>query len=286
MSLRIDAHQHFWRIDSPCHEWPQRDLPTIWRDFLPEHLAPALQACRIAGSVLVQSQPSDADTDWMLGLAERTPSVLGVVGWTDVTAVGAPERIAALASHPRLKGLRPMLQNLAADWILQPSARLAIEAMAARDLVFDALIRPLHLAAIDTLAQRHPELSIVINHGAKPEIAAGGFAGWAEALSRVAERPNVACKLSGLVTEAGEGWSEAQLEPFVRHVLQVFGPDRVLWGSDWPVLLLCAGYEQWHDTACGFVPQEHEGAIFAGNAARIYSLTADECGSTGRAEPA
>jgi len=272
MTRRIDAHQHFWRVDAPWHEWPREDLPAIHRDFLPDDLSPTLQACSIAGSVLVQSQPSDADTDWMLALAERTPSILGVVGWADVIAANAAERIAALASHPKLKGLRPMLQSLPPDWILQPEARPAIEAIVAHRLVFDALIRPLHLEAIGTLAERHPALSIVIDHGAKPDIAAGGFAGWADALSRVAERPNVACKLSGLVTEAGEGWSEAQLEPFVRHILHVFGPDRVLWGSDWPVLLLCAGYEQWHDMARALVPPEHAGAVFGENAARIYGL--------------
>ena len=272
MNLRVDAHQHFWRIDATWHEWPQADLPTICRDFLPLDLAPALRGCGIDGTVLVQSQPVDADTDWMLQLAERGPTILGVVGWVDMAAPDAPAHIATLARHAKLKGLRPMLQNLPAEWILQPAVQAAVQAMVAHGLVFDALIRPLHLPAIATLTERYPELAIVVDHGAKPDIAAGDLDGWAADLATLAQRPNVACKISGLVTEAGAGWSPADLRPFVQHILAVFGPERVLWGSDWPVLLLQSDYAAWHAMAQAMVPETQRDAVFGGNAARLYRL--------------
>lgn len=274
MTLAIDAHQHFWRIDAPWHQWPQADLPAIHRDFLPGDLAPALQRCDIAGTVLVQSQPDAGDTDWMLALATGEPAILGVVGWVDMIAPDAPDRIEALAARPKLKGLRPMLQDLPVDWILQPSIAPALAAMVAHDLVLDALIRPFHLPAIGTLADQYQRLRIVVDHGAKPEIAADGFESWAAAIARLGAHPNVACKLSGLVTEAGDGWTPADLGPFVQHIMAVFGPERVLWGSDWPVLLLQSGYTQWHETARAMVPEAQRDAVFGGNAGRIYRLLA------------
>lgn len=272
MTLRLDAHQHFWRIDATWHEWPQSDLPSICRDFLPPDLAAALHACGLDGTVLVQSQPAAADTDWMLQLAAQEPTILGVVGWVDMAAPDAPARIATLAQHPKLKGLRPMLQDLPAEWILQPAVQPAVQAMVAHELVFDALIRPLHLPAIATLADRYPALTIVVDHGAKPDIAAGEFDPWAADLATLAQRSSVACKMSGLVTEAGDRWRPADLRPFVQHILSAFGPERLLWGSDWPVLLLQSDYAAWHAMAEAMVPEPQRDAVFGGNAARLYRL--------------
>jgi len=273
MTAVVDAHQHFWTTAAPWHGWPGPDLPAIHRDFGPDDLAPLLADEGVAGTVLVQSQPDDADTDWMLALAWDRPEILGVVGWVDMLAPSAPARIAALAAHPKCKGIRPMLQDLPADWILQPAARPALDAIAASGLVLDALITPIHLAAIEAVGRRHSGLTIVIDHAAKPDIALGFQQSWADDLARVAALPKAACKLSGLVTEAGAGWQPADLADHVRTILSLFGADRVLWGSDWPVLLLRATYDRWLRTARSLTPVADHAAVFGSNAVRLYHLS-------------
>lgn len=276
--MRIDAHQHYWRIGRNGHEWPGPDLPVIHRDFLPADLEPELARHGIARTVLVQSQPADADTEWLLDLAARTPSIGAVVGWADMHAPDAPARIAALARQPKLRGLRPMLQDLPPEWILDAAAAPALAAMAEAGLVFDALIRPAHLSAIGELADRWPALAIVVDHGAKPAVAARALQPWAAQMRELAARPNVVCKLSGLATEAAPDWSPDDLAPYVRHLHACFGAERLLWGSDWPVLLLAGSYAGWFDAAGRLLPgitQEDRDAIFGANAARIYRIEGD-----------
>lgn len=273
--IRIDAHQHFWRVDDPWHEWPTAELPTIHRDFGLDDLAPLLRAGGVDGSVLVQAQPSAAETAALLAVAERYDTVLAVVGWADLIADDAVERIRELARHPRLAGLRPMLQDLPAEWILQDAAQASVSAMVECGLVFDALIRPAHLPAITTLARRYPALSIVIDHAAKPDIAGGAVDAWSEDLAAAAACANIHCKLSGLATEAGEGWSAPQLTPYAARVVELFGPDRLLWGSDWPVVLLAADYAAWLRVAEALVPRAMHAAVFGGTAARVYGIDPD-----------
>jgi L-fuconolactonase len=275
-AIRIDAHQHFWAIGANGHSWPGPDLPAIHRDFLPDDLAPLLDGAGIAASVLVQSQPNDADTDWLLTLAEATPRVAAVVGWVDVKAANAASRIAALAARPKLRGFRPMLQDLPAGWILDPAAADALAAMEQHRLVFDALIRPAHLGDIAVLATRHPDLRIVVDHAAKPVIAGGtGIAAWARDLTALARTPNVQCKLSGLVTEAAADWRPDDLREIVTQLVQSFGPARLLWGSDWPVVLLASDYRRWFDTAqtlLAGLSEADRAAVFGGNAAALYGI--------------
>lgn len=273
--MRIDAHQHYWRIGRNGHEWPTPDLPAIHRDFLPADLEPELARLGIARTVLVQSQPADADTEWLLDLAARSPSVGAVVGWCDLRAPDAPARIAELAARPKLRGLRPMLQDLPTGWILDPGVAPALAAIAEAGLAFDALIRPAHLPDIAALAKAYPSLAIVVDHGAKPAIAEGSFQPWADGMRELARHPNVSCKLSGLVTEAKANWASNDLVPYVRHLLDCFGTDRLLWGSDWPVLSLAASYAQWFDAANALVSgvtDSGRDAIFGGNAARVYRV--------------
>jgi L-fuconolactonase len=208
-------------------------------------------------------------------LARDDPRIAGVVGWVDLAASNAPERIAALASHPKLRGLRPMLQDLPDDdWILQSSLTPAIEAMVAHDLRFDALVKPRHLPHLLRLAERHPALRIVIDHAAKPDIARGAVDPWRAQIAALAGLPNVGCKLSGLVTEAGDAWRPDRLRPYVEHLLATFGPRRLLWGSDWPVVNLAADYPRWFnlaDTLAGLAGTERA-ALFGGNAVRVYGI--------------
>ncbi len=273
--MRIDAHQHFWKIGAHGHQWPREDLPILYRDFLPEDFDSTRVAAGVTVSILVQSQPNDEDTDWLLELSNATSSVAGVIGWVDIRAPEAPRRIAKLAEHPQFKGLRPMLQDLPADWILHPEAGRAIEAMIEHNLVFEALVRPRHLPALAQFARAHPNLRIIIDHAAKPDIARNVRHPWAADMAALAGSPNVWCKLSGLVTEAASDWSTGHLAFFADHVLTSFGPERVVWGSDWPVLLLASGYQRWIDateTLLSGFSADARAAILGGNAARLYAL--------------
>jgi L-fuconolactonase len=281
--VRVDAHQHFWRLADREGQWPPASLATLHRDFGPQDLAPHLDAAGIDATVLVQSLPSIADTHWMLSLAAATPRVRGVVGWVDFKAPDAPAQIEALAAHPLLKGLRPMLQDLPDDdWIADPACDPAAEAMQHHGLVFDALVLPRQLPGLRRFAERHPGLSLVIDHAAKPFIARGELEPWRTDMAALAALPQVHCKLSGLLTEAGERRDAAALRPYAQALWELFGPERLLWGSDWPVLRLAADYAEWwqlaHTLAHDFKPTpqlDDLRALFGGNAVRLYHL--DPC---------
>lgn len=272
----IDAHQHCWRIgEQDCH-WPTPDLAAIHHDFGVDELRRLATPLGIRASVLVQSQPSDRDTDWLLEQAAASDFVAAVVGWVDLARDDASARIATLASYPKLRGLRPMLQGLADDdWILRPALAPALAAMLEHQLTFDALVFTRHLPGLQRLARRYPALPIVIDHAAKPGIARGEFDGWREQMSALAALPQVFCKLSGLLTEAAPGAGAAQLRPYVAHLLQSFGPQRLMWGSDWPVLNLAGDYAGWYALArqlTAALSEVQRTALFGGTAARFYRI--------------
>ena len=283
--VRIDAHQHFWQIARPECTWPGPEHAAIHRDFGPADLAPLMAACGVTRSVLVQSQPDERDTAWLLQLAAQHESIAAVVGWLPLDAPDAPARIVALAAmHPKLRGLRPMLQSMPdAGWVLSPAVEPALGRMQQLGLVFDALVRAEQLPVVVELARRHPQLRIVLDHAGKPRIATGELDPWREQLAELARCPNTWCKLSGLATEASPGWRGADLEPVARHVFECFGPRRVLWGSDWPVLDLAGDYLAWHDLVRDWLGREWlprdaaaeaaaEAAVFGGNARACYGL--------------
>ncbi|MDF2997317.1 MAG: Amidohydrolase 2 [Xanthobacteraceae bacterium] len=270
--MRIDAHQHFWRIADRAGQWPPPDLAAIYRDFAPADLQPLLAAAGIDGTVLVQTMEREADTAFMLDLAARHDFIKGVVGWTDLKAPDAADAIALLAAAPRLKGLRPMLQDIAADdWIADPALHPAVAAMVAHDLAFDALVLPRHLGPLLDFATRHPALRIVIDHGAKPPITEGRITAWRRSMAALAALPNVRCKLSGLLTEAG-GRGSAAVRPYAETLLELFGPQRLIFGSDWPVLRLAGEYAEWVALCRDIVPGEHHDAVFGANAMSFYRL--------------
>jgi L-fuconolactonase len=246
---RIDAHQHFWRLGRGDYGWLTPALAPIYRDFEPTDLAPLLARTGIDGTILVQAAPTVAETRFLLELAAATPFVAGVVGWAPLDAPDAADVVAELAGDPRLRGLRPMLHDLPdVDWMLRPALAAGLRAMAALDLTFDALVRPIHLPNLRRLLARHPDLRVVIDHGAKPDIAGGPhgpWAPWADDMAHLARDTRAWVKLSGLVTEDGSAWSVERLRPYVDHLLHHFGPDRMIFGSDWPVVTLRAGYGEW-----------------------------------------
>ncbi len=278
--MRVDAHQHFWRMSDRAGQWPPADLAAIHRDFLPDDLVASLAGADITATVLVQSLPSAADTQFLLDLADAHEFVRGVVGWVDMKAPDAAQRIDRLARHPRLKGLRPMLQDLPDDWIADPAVAPAVEAMCRGGLVFDALVLPRQLTHLLAFATRYPALTIVIDHAAKPFIARGELQPWREDMAALAALPQVACKLSGLLTEAGTRAQVDALQPYAQALWQLFGPSRLVWGSDWPVLRLAGDYAGWLAMSEALVAAlrpapdpRGQAAIFGGNATRLYRLT-------------
>ena len=275
MAMRIDAHQHYWRVARGDYGWLTPDMP-IHRDFGPDDLAPHLASAGIGGTVLVQAAPTEAETEYLLSIAKAEASVLGVVGWTDFEAVDASERIAALAARPKLVGLRPMVHDLADDtWLTRREIDAAFEAMERHRLVFDALTRTRHLVPLLKRLGRHPELCSVIDHASKPRIASGDLDGWQHDMRVIARETDALVKMSGLVTEAGEDWSVEALRPVVDHLIDCFGPERMIWGSDWPVLTLACSYEAWWEETTELLRDLHEDereAVLGGNAARLYEL--------------
>ena len=275
--MRIDAHHHLWRFDRGDHGWLTPEaFPTLCRDFDSNDLAPLLAAGGIDRTVLVQAAESEAETRFLLQIAETSDFVAGVVGWTDFAAPDAPLAIAQLASHPCLVGLRPMLQDLAdADWILRADVQPAIRAAIANGLRFDALIKPPQLPAIRRLLDRYPDLRVVIDHGAKPGISEDAIDDWAAQMRAIARDSHAVCKLSGLATEAAPGWGVETLRPYVEVLLEAFGPDRLMFGSDWPVLTLAVDYATWLAAAealtAGLSEAERE-QVFGGTAASFYGL--------------
>jgi len=270
----IDAHQHFWRLDRGDYGWLTPALAAIHRDFLPDDLAPILARHGIERTILVQAAPTRAETRFLLDLAASTPFVAGVVGWIDFDAPDAPDVVARLSSHCRLVGLRPMVQDLADDdWLARPALAPVFEAMVAVGLVFDALVLPRHLPQLLRVVERHPDLAVVVDHGAKPRIAARDLGRWRDDLRAVASAPEVACKLSGLLTEAAPGDGLPALRPAVDAILDAFGPRRVLWGSDWPVVNLAGGYDRWREislAALAALEAPARDAVLGGNAKRVY----------------
>ena len=228
----------------------------------------------------MQSQPTDLDTDWMIRVAAAVAEIAGIVVWCDLAAPDATARIKYLASQPKVRGLRPMLQALPEDaWILRPEVRPALNMMSNCGLSFDALVRPRHLPHISALARDWPDLAIVIDHGAKPPVGARldeSSSFWKVATREVAVRPNVFCKLSGLFTEMAPGQDVCEATPYADHLLETFGPARLMWGSDWPVVNLAGGYYQWlrwTQKWLGKLSPEAGDAIMSQTARSFYRLS-------------
>jgi len=271
MSGRIDSHQHFWRLDRGDYEWLTPGMGAIYRDYLPHDLAPQLARAGVDSTVLVQAAPSIAETQFLLELAAEHSFVAGVVGWVNFESPVAPASIETLAADSNLVGLRPMIQDIPdVAWMLKPELAPAIEAMIDHDLVFDALVLPQHLPVLGDFAGLYPELRLVVDHRAKPPLRSGDLSEWRHEMSIIASSTNAVCKLSGLVTEAGSA-NPAMLAPCVDHLLQAFGPRRLMWGSDWPVCELVCSYEEWYQASEMLLIRLAEA-----DRAQIYSGTARE----------
>jgi L-fuconolactonase len=272
--MRIDGHHHLWSLARGDYGWLTPELTPLYRDFTLPDLMPHLAAAGIEGTILVQAAPTEAETLYLLEIANTAELVRGVVGWTDFDAADAVARIDALGAQRMLVGLRPMVQDIAdVDWLLRPALAPPLAAMARAGLVFDALVKPRHLQNLLQIVDRYSELTFVLDHCGKPALASGETQSWQRDIARLAERPNIVCKLSGLVTEAKPDWQVADLRRTVGHVLSCFSPRRLLWGSDWPVVNLAGGYAPWFaatETLLADLSPHEKADILGGTAARIY----------------
>ncbi|WP_037488216.1 amidohydrolase family protein [Sphingomonas phyllosphaerae] len=271
---RIDAHHHLWRYDEAAFGWIDPGS-AIARDFNPEMLTGALATRKIAGAIAVQARQVPEETQMLLDAATNCAAICGVVGWIDLRADDIAERLAADAA-PLLVGYRHIVQDEPdADFLLGDEFVRGVGALAARGLSYDLLVDHRQLATVPAFLDRVGAGRFVLDHAAKPAIAAGGWQPWAERLRAAAACPGVMCKVSGLVTEADHvGWSADDLERYLDHVFASFGPERLMWGSDWPVCLLAADYGAVHDVIAAYVarhcPTASDG-IFGGHALAFYT---------------
>lgn len=277
--MQIDAHQHYWTPARGDYDWMPKGDPVLDRTYLPPDLAPHLAAHGIERTVLVQAAATIHETEYMLGLADATPSVAAVVGWVDFENPADRAHLDRLCHHPKFRGVRPMIQDIPDDgWMLRPDVQWAYRALIDLDLTFDALGFPRHLANVHTLLTRYPAMRTVIDHCMKPQIRdddPAQFRVWADGMARLARDTGAYLKFSALITEDRPGWSVERLKPYVDHVFDAFGPSRIMWGSDWPVCRLRAGYSEWREAAealtTHLVPADRA-RVFGGTAAEFYRI--------------
>jgi L-fuconolactonase len=274
----VDAHQHFWDLGAG-YDWLGPEYGAINRSFGVDDVEPLAAAAGVDDVVLVQADDTLADTEAMVSIADLWPRVAGIVGWAPLAdEVALPPVLDWFAGDPRLVGVRHLMHNEAdPDWVVRDDVGRGLAALEDAGLSFDVVaVLPRHLEHVPTLAQRHPDLTLVIDHLAKPSIADNEFTPWSELIARAAEYPNVSAKISGLDTAAGpDNYTAAAIEPYVDHALTQFGPSRLMFGSDWPVSVLADGYLTWWQTVnvilAGLSPNER-GLVLGGTATAVYKL--------------
>lgn len=274
--MTIDAHHHLWDLSVRDQDWIPEHSP-IRRNFLPADLAPQARAAGVTGTVLVQTVTVAAETPEFLALADTHDLIAAVVGWTDLTRPGVADELARLRELPGggyLRGIRHQVQGEPdPEWLLRPDVHRGLTALADAGLVYDLIVRPHQLPAAVKAAEAHPRLTFVLDHLGKPPIASGALDPWATAVRSLAALPNTVCKLSGMVTEADPAsWTVEDLRPYADTVLDVFGPDRLMFGSDWPVCTAAATYGEVLDAATRLIAPADRTAVLETTATRVYGL--------------
>lgn len=276
--MRIDSHQHFWDLTRFPYPWmPSEPNSPLRHNFLPDDLGWILEENRFDGSVAVQATTVDGEAEWLLELADQNPWILGVVAWVDLTSPRIGERLDQLQQHPKFKGVRHPVHDEADDrWLLRDDVLAGLRELERRGLPYDLMLRPRHLPLVPELVERLPKLRMVIDHIAKPEIAAGKMEGWDREMERIAELPQICVKVSGMITEADHrNWKADDLRPYVQHVVKLFGPDRLLFGSDWPVCRMAGHWKHVlaaFTQALGAFPADLRAKILGETATRFYRL--------------
>lgn len=273
----VDSHQHFWIYEAEKHAWIDDDMKVIRKNFLPENLKIVYQENNIDGCVAVQADQTLAETDFLLDLAKKNDFIKGVVGWVDLRASNIDEVLKQYSKFPKLKGFRHVVQGEADhNFMLRPDFLNGIAALEKYNFTYDILIFPHQLGAALELVRRFPNQKFVIDHIAKPYLKDGFYDGWASLMKAIGEHKNVYCKLSGMTTEADyNNWTPEQIEPYMQLVLEAFGANRILFGSDWPVCLVAGNYTKTKELVTNFIAKlssEEQAAIMGGNAMQFYNL--------------
>jgi L-fuconolactonase len=275
--MRIDAHQHFWRYDAEAYAWITDEMSVLRRDFLPADLLPELSANGIDASIAVQADQSERDTLFLLDLAAKNHAVAGVVGWVDLRSPSLPQRLEYFSQFEKLCGFRHVVQaEPDDDFMVREDFQNGIALLAEFNFTYDILIYPKQLPAAMALTERFRDQRFVVDHIAKPEIKARKISPWADQMRAIAANPNVFCKVSGMITEADwRNWKADDLRPYADVVFEAFGPDRVLFGSDWPVCLLAGTYGRVKQLVAAYTrgfSEADQAKIFGGNAVEFYGL--------------
>ena len=273
----IDTHQHFWNYDPQRHDWINEAMQKIRKNFLPEDLAPILKENKVEGCISVQVDQTLEETDFLLSLAKQNDFIKGVIGWVDLRSSDLEATLSHYKDSIALKGFRHIIQGEAAGFMLQPKLIAGLNKLPAYGYTYDLLIYAHQLKeANELIKQLSPDLPIVIDHIAKPDIKNNEIAEWKKGITALAQYPNVYCKISGMVTEAHwENWTMATLQPYLDTVVAAFGPNRILFGTDWPVCLVASTYSTWlhgiqnYFNTFSIAEQEN---IFANNAIKFYKL--------------
>lgn len=277
--MRIDAHHHFWRYSPAEYGWIDDTMTTIRRDFLPQDLATEIAGAGVDGVISVQACQTVTETEWLLATAAAHPWIRGVVGWVPLADREAARVLERLAANPWLRGIRHVLQAEPDAYMDRADFNDGLAHLQGLRLVYDILIYHHQLPAAIRLVDRHPHQTFVLDHIAKPDIRGGALQPWARDLSELARRGNVFCKLSGVLTEAGfDSWNYDQILPYMETALAAFGPERLMFGSDWPVCRVAVTYAEWVRTVERFaaaLSEDEQRALFAGTAIRAYGLNAD-----------
>lgn len=278
--MRIDSHQHFWDLDRLSYPWMPPAPSPLLKNFLPKHLKPVLDRNRFDGSITVQATTQPEEADWLLLLAEENTFIRGVVAWVDLTTAGLGNVLDRLQRHPKFKGVRHPVHDEPDDrWLLRTDVVNGLRELERREIPYDLLVRPRHLPVVLELVEKVPDLPMVIDHIAKPLIARRAIDGWAEDMTQIAKIPHIFVKLSGMITEADPAtWTADDLRPYVQQVLGLYGPDRVMFGSDWPVCLAAGSWKAVlaaFTQALGAQTIELREKILGETAKRFYRLSDD-----------
>ena len=277
MIMHIDSHQHFWRYNAAQHVWMTDDMAVLRRDFLPNDLAPLLKSAGFDGTIAVQARQIREETDWLLALSDQYDFIQGAVGWVDLRAENVRDQLQRYAGHPKFKGVRHIVHDEPdIEFMLLPEFRRGIGLLEEFGLTYDLLLRPVHLSVARQLVSQFPNQPFVVDHLAKPLIADQKLSPWREELKSLAKFDNVYCKLSGMVTETNwRVWRSEEFTAYLNIVLDAFGPQRVMIGSDWPVCTLSGEYREVMDVVIDYVqplPHDIREEILGGNCTRFYGV--------------
>ena len=275
--MKIDAHHHFWNYEPVEYGWIDDSMKAIQRDFMPEELQEEIATAGVDGVVSVQARQSLAETEWLLRLAAKYDFIKGVVGWVELVSPKVGAELERFAANRKLKSVRHVVQAEPDEkFILRGDFNRGIRELKKLSLVYDILIFERQLPQAIQFVDAHPSQVFVLDHLAKPRIKDGLFEPWNKNLRELAKRPNIYCKVSGLVTEADYAtWTDAQLQPYLNAALEAFGPRRLMFGSDWPVCLVTCGYARWHQLVTSWVAglsPDERARVLGGTAAEAYKL--------------